>query len=151
MKFLLMLTIVLFGFNCTHDVKPTDPVVTPPTPTVEPTPPEVTKEKTIVVYFHFSKAKLTSAQKEIIKNEIATRKEGTQVLIVGHTDSQGSNKYNQRLSERRAKAVSKYLDSLKIANSWTAKGEKELVNGDKTKAEHKLNRRATVAFTVVVK
>jgi len=152
MRVLLLLGIILIGFSissCTHDAKPTDPVVTP-TPT-EPVPAPVTLEKIIVVHFHFDSSHLSSAQKKILKDALSTRKEGAQVLIVGHTDSQGSNKYNQRLSEKRAKAVSKYLKRLKIDSSWTAKGETDLLNADKTKADHKLNRRATVGFTVVVK
>jgi outer membrane protein OmpA-like peptidoglycan-associated protein len=37
--------------------------------------------------------------------------EGTPFLIAGHTDASGSAAYNQRLSERRAESVRRYLAS----------------------------------------
>ncbi len=37
--------------------------------------------------------------------------------MAGHTDSVGSNSYNQRLSERRAYAVSNYLEDLGVRGS----------------------------------
>ena len=43
--------------------------------------------------------------------------------IRGHTDSTGSAEYNQQLSEKRAKAVDKYLENKGIDSSrWTIKG-----------------------------
>jgi outer membrane protein OmpA-like peptidoglycan-associated protein len=153
MRVRLLLGILLIGLGfvgCTKDeVKPTDPVVVP-TPTPTPTP-EVTKEKVVVVHFNFNSTRLHADQKKIIKEVVAQHKEGTKIVIVGFTDSQGSKKYNQKLSERRAKAVAKYLKTLKVESDVSGKGEEHLLNGDKTKAEHKLNRRANVAFTVVVK
>lgn len=44
------------------------------------------------------------------------------VLIEGHTDAKGSNSYNQRLSERRAKSVAKWLTRNGAANKMVAKG-----------------------------
>ncbi len=47
-------------------------------------------------------------------NAVATVLNGfpeTQVLVTGHTDSTGSDAYNQRLSERRALAVAQYLQA----------------------------------------
>ena len=47
----------------------------------------------------------------------------TDIELQGHTDSRGSAKYNQNLSERRANAVSGYLTSQGIANDrLTIKG-----------------------------
>ena len=34
---------------------------------------------------------------------------GSGYLVIGHTDAKGSNEYNQKLSERRAKSVRTYL------------------------------------------
>ena len=158
MRVRLLIGMLLLGLgfvvSCAKDeVKPTDPVVTPSTPpTPTPTPaPEVTQEKVVVVHFKFNSTKLHLDQKKIIKEVVAQHKAGTKLVIVGYTDSQGSKKYNQKLSEKRAKAVAKYLKTLKVESAWSGKGEDKLLNGDKTKAEHKLNRRAEVAFTVVVK
>jgi outer membrane protein OmpA-like peptidoglycan-associated protein len=141
-----------FVVSCAKDeVKPTDPVVTPSTPPTPTPAPEVVKEKVVVVHFKFNSTKLHLDQKKIIKDVVAQHKAGTKLVIVGYTDSQGSNKYNQKLSEKRAKAVAKYLKTLKVESDWSGKGEDKLLNSDKTKAEHKLNRRAEIAFTVVVK
>lgn len=53
------------------------------------------------------------------------------VIIEGHTDASGSNQYNQRLSERRAKAVREYLMSRYQISSKRlrvmGKGETELL------------------------
>jgi OOP family OmpA-OmpF porin len=48
------------------------------------------------------------------------------VLIVGYTDHIGSGKYNQKLSERRAGAVKKYLVGKGVkADRLTAEGRGE--------------------------
>lgn len=131
------------GFvGCTKDeVKPADPV----------TPAEVTKEKVVIVSFKFDSVRLDAAAEKAIKDAVAEHKAGTKLTIVGYTDSQGSKKYNQKLSEKRAKAVADYLNLLKIENSFSGKGEEGLLNKDKTKAEHAANRRAEIGFTVIVK
>ena len=135
------LLLVGFGFGCTKDeAKPADPVQA-----------EVTKEKVVVVNFKFDSVKLDPAGEKLVKEAVTARKEGTKVTIVGYTDSQGSKKYNQKLSEKRAKAVSDYLNKLKVENSCSGKGEEGLLNKDKTKTEHAANRRAEVSFTIVVK
>jgi outer membrane protein OmpA-like peptidoglycan-associated protein len=47
----------------------------------------------------------------------------TDIQVQGHTDSKGTIKYNQTLSERRASSVSKYLSQQSIvASRLTAKG-----------------------------
>lgn len=39
------------------------------------------------------------------------------IVVAGHTDSQGSNQSNQKLSERRAATVSAYLISKQVDNA----------------------------------
>lgn len=151
---LVLMGILLMGIGfvgCSKDeAKPTDPVVVPTTP---PPPPasEVTQEKVVVVHFNFGSSRLSKADRQLLKDAVDARKAGSKMSVVGYTDSQGSKRYNHKLSEKRAKAVSKYLTSLKVENSWSGKGEHGLLNRDKTRAEHKANRRAEVGFTVVVK
>src|SRR3546814_12969925 len=84
-----------------------------PTPMVEEV--VVVQEETIVirdVHFEFDKATLTAADKEVLST-IATRlKQETstaQLRVTGHTDSVGSDAYNQRLSDKRANSVVQYL------------------------------------------
>jgi len=74
------------------------------------------------------KAKLDQLTKDIknIKLEV--------IIAVGHADRIGNDKYNQKLSERRAASVKDYLVSKGVeANRVYAegKGEKQPVTGDK--------------------
>jgi len=72
------------------------------------------------------------------------------VRIEGHTDSIGSDSYNQALSERRAEAVKRYLVSRGIAASRLStegKGETEPIadntkNGRDNPEGRAMNRRA---------
>ena len=153
----LLLGTLLAGMvfvGCAKDeVKPADPVTPPAPPPSEPSnppAPEVVKEKVVTVHFKFDSSRLNADQKKIIKDVLSQRKDGTKVVIVGYTDSQGSKKYNQKLSEKRSEAVSHFLKSINIESDASGKGEEHLLNSDKTKAEHKLNRRADIAFIVVV-
>jgi outer membrane protein OmpA-like peptidoglycan-associated protein len=67
------------------------------------------------------------------------------VEIGSHTDSRGSNAYNIKLSELRAKAVVDYLISKGIDEKrlvWKGYGEEQLlIPNARTEAEHKANRR----------
>ncbi len=71
----------------------------------------------------------------------------TEVMIVGHTDSVGSEAYNQRLSERRASAVGDYLVGQGI-NRYRVRtegsGESEPRATNETAAGRQLNRRVEV-------
>ena len=71
--------------------------------------------------------------------------------ISGHTDSIGSNKYNQKLSERRAVSVEKYISSTFGVNPGriTTKGfgETKPIASNKTKADRAKNRRIEANFT----
>jgi outer membrane protein OmpA-like peptidoglycan-associated protein len=73
---------------------------------------------------------------------------GMRFRLIGHTDSQGTEDYNQNLSERRAARLAEYLSSTHgvRANRLSAegRGERELkVPGDNDEA-HAVNRRVEV-------
>ncbi len=63
--------------------------------------------QTFQVFFDFDKAELTPEAKRIVASAAEEYKNGKYVRIVvtGHTDTKGSAKYNQALSNRRAAAV----------------------------------------------
>jgi OOP family OmpA-OmpF porin len=77
------------------------------------------------VHFDFDKATLKPEAK-VVLNEAAAllnKHERVVVEVAGHTDSIGSEAYNQGLSERRANAVQDYLVSKGVrASRLTAKG-----------------------------
>ena len=70
--------------------------------------------------------------------------------VGGHTDNIGSDAYNQRLSERRARAVYNYLTTKGIAQDHlTPKGygEKKPIATNRTPEGRRLNRRAELKRT----
>ena len=74
----------------------------------------------------------------------------TRVEISGHTDSDGAAAFNQRLSERRAAAVVKFLTAKGIAAdrlSASGQGEAEPVLPNDTPLHKANNRRIEVAVT----
>ena len=66
------------------------------------------------------------------------------IKVIGHTDSQGSDAYNQKLSERRASSVAAYLLSQGLApNKLTSegRGESQPVADNDTEEGRAQNRR----------
>ena len=66
------------------------------------------------------------------------------IIAVGHTDSVGSDAYNQKLSVRRSEAVKAYLVSKGIEKNRVyteGKGEKQPVADNKTAEVRANNRR----------
>jgi len=77
----------------------------------------------------------------------------TELLIVGHTDSTGTDAYNQALSERRAAAVERDLLSRKVIPerlSSYGKGESQPRATNATEEGRRLNRRVEIIIVPVV-
>jgi len=69
------------------------------------------------------------------------------VIAIGHTDSIGSDAYNQKLSVRRAESVKAYLVSKGVEPNriyTEGKGEKQPVASNKTKEGRQKNRRVEI-------
>lgn len=90
-------------------------------------------------------ADLAELQKAI---EFAKKNPDAKIHVVGYTDSTGSAKLNQKLSENRAEAVKKYLvgegpiAGEKITSE--GKGAADPVGDNKTKEGKFLNRRVEI-------
>lgn len=120
---------------------------------VEPEPePIVMKQQTAlfdVGLFDLNSAELSSAGKnklQSILNLLLTYPQAS-ADIIGHTDSSGSEAYNQKLSERRAQAVMDYfLESGAKAEQLTAKGmgESSPIASNETLEGRKQNRRVEI-------
>lgn len=132
-------------------VAPTAPpgVVTPPPATTQP--PTVASKVTFAAdaFFDFDKsvlkpegrAKLTDLVEKIRGVNLEV------IIAVGHTDSIGSDAYNQRLSVRRAEAVKAFLVSKGIERNRVyteGKGEKQPVADNRTKEGRAKNRRVEI-------
>ncbi|WKN30035.1 OmpA family protein [Porifericola rhodea] len=101
--------------------------------------------------FDFDSYALRESTKEDLKQMAETLKkyEDTNILIEGHTDSSGSDSYNQQLSEKRAGSVSEYLLSLGVSSSrLTTKGygEEQPIADNDTANGRQQNRRVEVAI-----
>jgi outer membrane protein OmpA-like peptidoglycan-associated protein len=73
----------------------------------------------------------------------------TNILVTGHTDSDGKEEYNQILSEKRAKSVSDYTMGKGINSSRFSiigLGESEPVASNETVDGKHLNRRVEIAI-----
>ncbi|MDO5656084.1 MAG: OmpA family protein [Flavobacteriaceae bacterium] len=104
------------------------------------------------VRFEYNKATLTSAAQANLDNVVRIFKEypDTDILIVGHTDSVGSQEYNQPLSLRRAQAVTNYLVSKGIPSSRISTegaGKLEPRYSNETAEGRAGNRRVEFAIT----
>jgi outer membrane protein OmpA-like peptidoglycan-associated protein len=74
---------------------------------------------------------------------------GSDLLIVGHTDSRGDDAYNMNLSQRRANAASAYLVSRGVPSArirTSGRGEMEPVATNATEAGMQENRRVEIAI-----
>lgn len=81
----------------------------------------------------------------IVVNEF----EQTVIEIAGHTDNVGSDTYNQQLSERRAAAVSQYLQSRQVRADRVIEigsGESRPVASNDTAAGRQANRRVELTL-----
>ena len=100
-------------------------------------------------FFDFDKSVLKPEGKAKLDDLTAKVKDiNLEVIIaVGHTDSVGSDAYNQKLSVRRAEAVKAYLVSKGIDKSRVyteGKGEKQPVASNKTADGRAKNRRVEI-------
>ncbi|MFC3198414.1 OmpA family protein [Parapedobacter deserti] len=70
------------------------------------------------ILFDFDKTDVKPDARANIKNLVASLNENpdTDILVIGHTDNTGTDKYNQGLSERRAKTVRDYAVSQGLAS-----------------------------------
>lgn len=99
--------------------------------------------------FDFDKATLRPAGKAKLDENVKTLMAypDINVDIVGHTDSIGTAKYNQHLSERRAATVKKYMESKGVAASrmnTKGMGEADPIASNKTAAGRAENRRVEI-------
>jgi len=129
-------------------------VVPAPAPKAAPAPAPVAPAATKVTYaadafFDFDKSVIKPEGKAKLDDLVGKIKDiNLEVIIaVGHTDSVGSDAYNQKLSVRRSEAVKAYLVSKGIEKNRVyteGKGEKQPVASNKTAEGRAKNRRVEI-------
>jgi len=107
-------------------------------------------ELSAATLFAFDKSTLSARGKMTLDNLLSDLQANTytDVLIVGHTDPLGETTYNQRLSERRAKTVARYLIDHGVPGELVqaeGRGERELkVTYQQCAAQGATTRRALI-------
>lgn len=103
------------------------------------------------ILFAVNSSQLQSAGQQNLRDLAASLEEyeGTDVLVVGHTDSTGDAAYNQGLSERRADSARNFLIGAGLESSRVraiGRGEEEPVDTNDTEAGRQANRRVEIAI-----
>jgi outer membrane protein OmpA-like peptidoglycan-associated protein len=78
----------------------------------------------------------------------------TAVHIIGHTDSTGTQSYNQQLSEKRATSVSRYLSRNGVDRKrmrYSGRGENNPIDSNSTSSGRSKNRRVEIYLKTIIK
>jgi outer membrane protein OmpA-like peptidoglycan-associated protein len=103
------------------------------------------------ILFDVDKSELKDAARNNIENLAVSMKNNpeTDIMIIGHTDADGSDSYNMGLSQRRAEAVRAYAAANGIATSrltTTGRGESEPIADNTTASGKAQNRRVEIVI-----
>jgi len=103
------------------------------------------------ILFAVNKSDLTPNARTNLTNlaSILQKYEDTDILIEGHTDADGTEEYNQALSERRADAVKAFLVNQGVTGvrmTTVGYGEMQPIDSNETAAGKTQNRRVEVAI-----
>jgi outer membrane protein OmpA-like peptidoglycan-associated protein len=103
------------------------------------------------IYFATNSTHLTTASRALLREKAAilARHSALTLTLTGHADARGPSDYNQRLSERRAAAVQRFLLELGIAaDRLTSEGRGEEAPVAEGKGESVWQRNRRVEFQI---
>jgi outer membrane protein OmpA-like peptidoglycan-associated protein len=103
------------------------------------------------ILFAVNQSTLQSAGQQNLRDLVASLEEyeGTEVLVIGHTDSTGEEAYNQSLSERRSDSARTFLIGAGLDPGRVramGRGELEPIATNDTEAGRQANRRVEIAI-----
>lgn len=103
------------------------------------------------ILFDFDKFALKDVAKQNIQSLASSLNKypGTDIKVIGHTDSRGTEEYNMGLSEKRAAAVKAYAVSQGVPSSrliTVGKGFSEPIGDNATDAGRAENRRVEIVI-----
>ncbi|MBI1216041.1 MAG: OmpA family protein [Alphaproteobacteria bacterium] len=110
------------------------------------------QEAMFIVFFDWNKHNISAGANDVldaVAQEVKSRKDVKGLVVVGHTDSSGSAKYNQKLSLKRANAVKAGLVSRGVPADMIrveARGETDLLVKTKDNVREPANRRAQITL-----
>ena len=101
------------------------------------------------IFFGFDSATLKSSFRDSLARltDVINKYSQTVVHVIGHTDSRGSDSYNQRLSERRADSVAQFFIASGVNPGrlhTEGRGEREPRASNETESGRQLNRRVEI-------
>ncbi|MFH1157844.1 MAG: OmpA family protein [Pseudomonadota bacterium] len=110
------------------------------------------QQATFLVFFDWDRHSLSDSAEDVlsaVSKEIEGREDVTQIVVIGHTDTSGSEKYNEKLSLKRGDAVRKNL----LSHGFPAqkirvegRGEKDLLIKTPDNVREPENRRAQITL-----
>jgi outer membrane protein OmpA-like peptidoglycan-associated protein len=103
------------------------------------------------VFFDWDSANISDEALVILKSATENARKGNinRIQATGHSDTSGTRRYNQKLSEKRAQSVRAQLNSLGIATNQIAvagKGELEQLSPTPDGVRKPQNRRVEIVF-----
>ncbi|PST97142.1 peptidoglycan-associated lipoprotein Pal [Photobacterium iliopiscarium] len=112
---------------------------------------QLLRQEEQTVFFKFDNAEIQPAYQNMLEAhaEYLRNHPNTKVVVQGHADERGTPEYNIALGERRATAVSQYLQALGVsANqmSIVSYGEEKPLLFGHTDADYAKNRRAVIVY-----
>ena len=131
----------------------------PPKPKPEPKPaaevkpaPKVVDRFILTINFAFNKSTVTKSDADQLRKalEFINKYPGAKIKLEGHTDSIGSEKFNLKLSEKRAEATKQYLvkeghiEDSRL--STVGYGKAKPIASNKTKSGRAQNRRVEIVI-----
>jgi len=143
-----------FGAPAPKAMPVAQPAPPPPPPPAAPPPPPAPKAaapepSVYIVFFAFDKADINPVAAQVLDRAIADFNKSGSVKfdVQGHADRSGSEQYNEKLSQRRAVAVAKYLTShgvkaSEISSEWFGETHPRVPTADGERNDQ--NRRAEI-------